>query len=243
MPPLPAIPEVPWTLFVNDVAVAAGSASPERMHALAVGRLFAEGYVERIDQLHDLDVAEAASGVRLLRARTDAELASRATELAAHRRANGCGLLHFVSCDPLALRVPRTGRPPGADPLRELFRALFAVASDASEAGGLHAAALTDGASMCFEVHDVSRHNAVDKTLGGALMAGTPPDPLGLVLTGRITGEIALKAARAGVSWIASRSIATTLAVALAERAGLSMIGRAVSGAPVLYSVQPPAES
>jgi formate dehydrogenase accessory protein FdhD len=96
---------------------------------------------------------------------------------------------------------------------------------------------------MCFEVHDVSRHNAVDKTLGGALMAGTPPDPLGLVLTGRITGEIALKAARAGVSWIASRSIATTLAVALAERAGLSMIGRAVSGAPVLYSVQPPAES
>jgi FdhD protein len=91
----------------------------------------------------------------------------------------------------------------------------------------MHAAALTDGEQILFAIDEVGRHNAVDKVIGQAILAGTPTTGLGLILTARISGEIALKAARAGLGWIASRSIPTTLALEIAELAELPLLARA----------------
>jgi FdhD protein len=75
----------------------------------------------------------------------------------------------------------------------------------------------------------VGRHNGVDKAIGAALLAGADLGALGLLTTARISGEIAEKAARAGVAWVASRSVPTTLAVELAATAGLPLVARAGS--------------
>ena len=62
------------------------------------------------------------------------------------------------------------------------------------------------------------------------------PAQFGLLTSSRVSGEIADKAARAGFSWLASRSIPTTLAADIAQRAHMPIIGRAPSRDAHVYS-------
>ena len=104
----------------------------------------------------------------------------------------------------------------------------------------MHSAALSDGRSTFFHAHYVGRHNATDKAIGLGLMAGEDLNRVGLLLTSRISGEIALKAARAGLAWVASRSIPTTLALRIAAVASLPLVGRAPGKDAYTHNPTPP---
>jgi FdhD protein len=119
--------------------------------------------------------------------------------------------------------------------LRERFKELFARGARYEDTGGVHAAALTDGEILFHHAEDIGRHNAVDKVLGAALLARRPVAGLGLLVTGRISAELAFKAARAELAWVATPSVPSTLAVEVARRSGMVLVGRAVSGTPQLH--------
>jgi FdhD protein len=86
--------------------------------------------------------------------------------------------------------------------------------------------------ALIAHAEDIGRHNAVDKSIGGAFLAGRRLEGLGLLVTGRISAELAFKASRAGLSWVATPSVPSTLAVEIARRSGMVLVGRAVSGTP-----------
>jgi FdhD protein len=147
--------------------------------------------------------------------------------------ASGCGAVSTV-LGSLA-DVPRRNTPAPDLDLRQtrvLFKQLFARGERYKETGGIHAAALSDGAELLFHAEDIGRHNAVDKVLGAALFAERNPEGLVLLVTGRISGELAYKAARAKVAVVATPSVPSTIAVDIARAAGMTLIGRAVSGQP-----------
>ena len=73
------------------------------------------------------------------------------------------------------------------------------------------------------------------EVFGAALQAGRSPAELILLVTGRISGELAFKAARAGVAAIATPSVPSTIAVDISRAAGMLVIARAVSGAPQVH--------
>lgn len=228
-----AVPEEVVRLRVNGSDVATWTCTPEALEALAVGRLLAMGFIRSAADIRAVDAGHEP-GALTITVQLSADAAAAGAEELEHRRRHGCGLRFLIDCRP-DLMPARSSHgtgwvgPPDADQFPALFRDLFERSPSRKEAGGHHTAALSDGETLVHVHEEVGRHNGADKVIGAALLAGLDPRPHGLLTTARISGEIAEKAARAGLAWVASRSVPTTLAVAIAAAAGLTLVGRAAS--------------
>jgi FdhD protein len=96
-----------------------------------------------------------------------------------------------------------------------------------SRTGGLHAAGLFNReGDLLFVEEDIGRHNAVDKVVGRALLSGLwPLDNTVLMVSGRAGFEIVQKALAARIPTVCSVSAPSSLAVQLAQEAGMTLIG------------------
>lgn len=83
---------------------------------------------------------------------------------------------------------------------------------------------------------DIGRHNAVDKILGESLIENIPLQDKLLISSGRVSSDILLKAWRAKINLIISRSAPTSLALELAQRLGITVIGFARGKRMNLYT-------
>jgi FdhD protein len=227
------VEEVPVWLEVNGRPVVTWMCTPDLLEELAIGWLHGEGYIDSIDQVH---LRPCATDLGFWAEVPEERVAAVQAEGRRPVLASGCGAVSTFLADPATVEAqPARGAPPGMEQLRGLFKALFASGERYKDTGGIHAAALIDPASpapLIAHAEDIGRHNAVDKVLGAALLAGQPVQGLGLLVTGRISAELAFKAARAGLAYVATPSVPSTLAVEIARRSGMVLVGRAVSGHP-----------
>ena len=103
--------------------------------------------------------------------------------------------------------------------------------------GGTHGAGLFDeSGAMLVVKEDVGRHNAVDKVLGFLLMEGGSPRDKGLMLSGRLSYEMVLKAARARIPLVCSVSAPTALGIEVAVQTGVTLVGFLRGGSFNVYS-------
>jgi FdhD protein len=229
-----AVEEWPVWLEVNGEPVVTWMCTPDQLEELAVGWLHGEGYIESMDDLTRLRPCAPDLGFW-----ADVS-ASRVAAVKGENRkrvlASGCGAVTTLLADANAVpHAPARGEPPAPDRLRVLFKELFGRGARYNETGGIHAAALTDGETLLYHAEDIGRHNAVDKVVGAAVIARTPIVNRGLLVTGRISAELAFKAQRAGLAYVATPSVPSTLALTIARRAGMILVGRAVSGTPHVH--------
>jgi len=228
------VEEWPVWLEVNGAPAVTWMCTPDQLEELATGWLHGEGYIETLDDLVKLRPCATNLGFW-------AEVKpERVTLVQGDERrrvlASGCGAVSTFLADPPAVRhAPARREPPSPENLRALFKELFARGARYNETGGIHAAALTDDAALQFHAEDIGRHNAVDKVIGAAVIARHPIAGRGLLVTGRISAELAHKAARAGLAYVATPSVPSTLALTVAQRAGMVLVGRAVSGTPHIH--------
>ncbi len=140
-----------------------------------------------------------------------------------------CGICGKASIDDIAARCAPLPDGPviGRSTLLALPDAMRAAQRVFSSTGGLHAAALFDADGRFRALReDVGRHNALDKLVGAMALNGELPLAGSVLLvSGRVSFEIAQKAAMAGIPILAAVSAPSDLAVATAERLGMTLVG------------------
>lgn len=224
------VDEVPVWLEVNGRPAVTWMCTPDLLEELAVGWLHGEGYIHAAAEVQ---LRPCASDLGFWATIPASALDAVAREQRRPVLASGCGAVSTLLADPTTVAPqPLRGDPPPPEILRQRFKELFQLGERYKDTGGIHAAALTDAHSLFAHAEDIGRHNAVDKAIGAALLAGRPIAGLGLLVTGRISAELAHKASRAGLAWVATPSVPSTLAVEIARRSGMTLVGRAVSGSP-----------
>lgn len=210
--------------------------------ALVAGLLFNEGLVEAAGDLLSLAMAGDGSATML------AELApSRAvaTEGLSRRVITGsaCGVCGRTALAALAAASPwpvdEAGFAIAGAALAGLPARLRARQPSFDRTGGLHAAALFDAGGELLDVReDVGRHNALDKLVGAALLAGRLPlAGAGILVSGRASFELLQKARMAGCPLLAAVGAPSSLAVELAWEAGITLVGFLRDGRCNVYTV------
>ncbi len=103
-------------------------------------------------------------------------------------------------------------------------------------AGSVHGCALFAGAELLVSIEDVSRHNGLDTVTGWMMLHGIAGADKTLFTTGRLTGEMVMKAAHNGVSIMVSRNGVTSMGYDLAVKLGMVLFGRAAKNRYFCYT-------
>jgi FdhD protein len=228
--------EEPLEIRLHDRPFVVIMRTPGDDRALAAGFLFSEGVIQHDAELGavehcrhpDLPDVHNVVNVFLLgggAARLETLLAERRNVVAN----SSCGICGRVTIESLQTRAEPLASTAVLDyaVAQSLTGSLRAGQSVFEQTGGLHGAALvtTDGGMVAL-AEDVGRHNAVDKVIGRMLLEERLPlDNAVLVVSGRTSYEIVQKAWLAGIEIVSAVSAPSSLAIELADSAGITLIG------------------
>lgn len=226
--------EEPLEIRLGDETLAVLMRTPGHDRELVTGFLITERIVDAlssVESIHHCSEARSLEGednvVRAtLRPGFEVDLARLRRNLVASTSCGICGKANVEAALASAAPLDDAARF-RADLFYDLPDRLRTAQPVFHETGGLHGAALFDGAGRLLVAReDVGRHNAVDKVVGWAAREGRLPlSGHVLLVSGRISFEITQKALAARVPVVAAVSAPSSLAVALAEASGIALVG------------------
>jgi len=232
---VPVVREIPVTLRLNGREIITLLASDDALEYLAAGFLKGEGFVSRREDILAIRVDPRGEAVDVEATGVD-PLAEKLLERRTVTSGCGKGTTFTHAIDALQARAAPTGPRVSASQIRRLMHGLLRGSDLYREAGGVHSAALATTEEFVIFRDDIGRHNAVDKIHGECFLRDIPVADKILVTTGRISSEILVKAAKLGVAILVSRSSPTGLALELAERTGITVVGRVRGGGLTIYT-------
>ncbi len=209
--------------------------TPGHDEQLCLGFLYNEGMIETRDQVMSAkycsNVTLEDGGDNIMRVELKPDLKLKTADFTRNFYTNSsCGVCgkatidHIldncsVATDPgLAIKKATIlGLPEKLKEIQDVFK----------HTGGLHACGLFDlEGNLSLHKEDVGRHNALDKLIGSLLLQESLPasDKI-LMLSGRISFELVQKAIRAGILVVVAVGAPSSLAIELADRFGISLIG------------------
>ncbi len=216
------IVETPVSLTVNGDVWITFMCTPVNLEALAIGFLYNEGIIEKMEEVSDARVCEHGDNI-------DVWLNHAAEQPTSWRRTSGCTggvtAVDLLAKPNLSLNGNSLTVTPEA--IGKLVEMLFESQSLYRETGGVHTSALSDGEIILISAEDIGRHNTLDKIAGLCLMKDIWPQNRILITTGRISSEMLQKAARLNTPILISRTSPSSLSIDMAERYGITLIGYA----------------
>lgn len=217
------VEERPLTIYLNSQEIVTAMTIGDYPEYLAVGFLRNQGMLLDNDELiavdHDDELEVVV--VRTARATNYEEKLKRKT------RTSGCAvgtvfgdMMEAIDGLTLPDMTVRTSE------LYALAHQINTLPSLYLAAGAIHGSVLCEGAQPLVYMEDVGRHNAVDKIAGWMRMHAARADDKVMYTTGRLTSEMVIKCAQMGIPVLASRSGFTAWGVEIAQKIGLTLIGR-----------------
>jgi FdhD protein len=212
----------PISLFVDGKHFVTLFASPKNIRELVVGHLLGEGVISSLDDIERVSVRGVKVDVR-----TKAGIRPETTKFL-RVVPTACG----ASDDVLELLGKsnvsklKSAEKFRAENISNVFKSLHLSSKVFRQTGGTHAAALCSRkGELWFYMEDVGRHNAVDKVIGRGLLEGVDFSRSFLISTGRLSADIVIKCARAGIPLVASKAAPLESGILAAEMTGLTLVG------------------
>lgn len=214
-------------IFLNDEFLTNLKCLPNEPVPLAVGFLVTEGFL-----VHPSEMTGVRTENNGLSVHVD-------IQVPAHRFKTAQRLLRkFPGIDPvdlfrqasrnLNLEIPAV-REPMATPadILALFDDFRKKSETFQKLGSVHSAGLSNGTELIRYAEDISRHNAVDRVIGGAFLQDLDLSRLILMTTGRMPCDMITKVVMSRIPFCVARSAPTAPALRLAREFGLTLCGRA----------------
>lgn len=198
--------------------------------ALAAGFLFTEAIITHASAIKEISTDAFNTNQILVSLQNDAAPNLQQTDRNFYT-SSSCGVCGKASIDAIktvsAFKHLRSNTTISAETLYGLPAILRDQQQTFNQTGGLHAAALfTSVGSIIILQEDVGRHNALDKLIGMALMKNILPLSADvLLLSGRASFELIQKATMAGIVIVAAVGAPSSLAIQLADEAGITLVG------------------
>ncbi|MBE3288817.1 formate dehydrogenase accessory sulfurtransferase FdhD [Enterobacter cloacae complex sp. P31C] len=231
--------EVPVALVYNGISHVVMMASPKDLELFAIGFSLSEGIIAHPQEIYGMDVVQACNGLEVqieLSSRRFMGLKERRRALAGRTGCGVCGVEQLNDIGKPVVPLPFTQ----TFNLAHLDRALEHL-NDVQPIGQLsgctHAAAwVLPSGDIAGGHEDVGRHVALDKLLGRRARESDVWQQGAALVSSRASYEMVQKSAMCGVEILFAVSAATTLAVDVAERCNLTLVGFCKPGRATIYT-------
>ena len=231
--------ETAVALVYNGISHVVMMATPADLEDFALGFSLSEGILQSAKQLLDCEITETDKGIELaltIAAEPFAKLKEKRRNLVGR---TGCGLCGAESLEQ-AISEPAMVTAELSISHDAIQKASSALASEQKlqqQTGAVHGAAYCNEQGDLLSVReDVGRHNALDKLLGALAKKEQNKEQGFVLVTSRASYEMVAKTTSANVALLAAVSAPTSLAIELAEKSGLTLVGFTRTGRHVIYA-------
>ena len=210
--------ETSLSLSVNGENWLTFQCTPENIEELAVGFLFNEGVIQKIDEIVTINMCESGDNI-------DIWLDHSAARPAFWIRNSGCyGGNSSKHGYELSIEPVKPHNPLSVQQVFSLISTFLENQTPHSESGGVHTSAFAQGDKILFFKEDIGRHNTFDKIAGHILLENLPVTSATILTTGRVSSEMIQKAARIKATFLLSMRSPSAAGIELANEWGITLI-------------------
>jgi len=219
-------------IFVNGDHYITLMCSPDLFQELAVGFLFSEGVIGSYSEIKK--IGSTCTGYVMVELESPPAVAGAGKRVLVSGCAGGSVNLSFLNHENLPELAG--GLTVTAEEISEMMSSFSRRSPLFEQTGGVHSCALEFPGKEGLFCEDIARHNAIDKIVGMALMRSISIEDGILAASGRVSSEILLKTARLGISMLVSRSAPTDMAIEIARKVNMTLVGFARGGRFNVYA-------
>lgn len=213
------VEEVPLSIFINGRHFVTAMTSPKDRKDFVIGHLFSERIAASLGEIESLEIE--GNVARAIVANPMRAIVPRRPIV------SGCGGIASFLDESKLSEIRSDLKITKEDALAAMKAISLSELHVAT--GGVHSVGLFEksgpiSSAVCV-IEDIGRHNALDKAIGRALSGKVDLGQTFVACTGRISSDMALKCSVAEIPVIVSRGATTSLAISIAERTGLAIVG------------------
>ena len=228
------IEEIPLDIFVNHEFYATLMCTPIEVVELAVGFLYSEGVISSMGSIKSIEEKYENRVCIIL----NHEITVDYNNTRAITSGCGKGSIHVISLEECSVNFIDSNYKIAIVNILKLMSEFNSKSELFKQTGGVHSCCICSDNNMLVFSEDIGRHNALDKIVGKALMSNIDLQDKLVMTTGRISSDIVVKAAKAGIPIIVSHSAPTSLALSIAKAANITLIGFARGSRMNIYCSQ-----
>jgi len=229
------IREKPIALYFNDREFVTLLCAGNHLDELAAGFFYVEGLLTAPDDLISIKIDRDAGKI-MVAAKPYPAMYEKLLDKRTITSGCGKGTVFYNALDALLSSPVESDLTITPQNIIACMHNLSAMSDDYRQTHGVHNSALASPDKILVFRNDIGRHNAVDMLVGHAFLHGLSLRDKLFVTTGRLTSEIVIKVAKIGVPIIVSRNTATALAIDIAQKMNITLIGYVRAGRFTVYA-------